>query len=84
MRTWKALAAPAIVAAVGVIGITSALANERGDRSRERGGFVQPCSLVGVNPAYHPEIFGNAAAAAAYGFVQGPGRTWQVRGDCRR
>jgi hypothetical protein len=26
--------------------------------------------MDGVNPAYHPGIFGNAATARSYGFVQ--------------
>jgi len=42
------------------------------------GGSVRPCSLDGVNPVYHPQIFGNAAAASAYGFVQSPEHTWHV------
>jgi hypothetical protein len=40
--------------------------------------------LVGVNPAYHPEIFGNVAAANAYGFVRSRDGTWQVGPNCRR
>jgi len=51
-----------------------------GDRSD--GGGVVPCSLAGVNPAHHPEIFGNPAAAQSYGFVQGPDRVWRVDGNC--
>jgi hypothetical protein len=35
-----------------------------GDRSE--GGGVVPCSLAGVNPAHHQEIFGNPAVAALY------------------
>jgi hypothetical protein len=42
------------------------------------GGSVRPCSLDGVNPVYHPQIFGNAAAARAYGFVQSADHTWRV------
>jgi hypothetical protein len=42
------------------------------------GGSVRPCSLDGVNPLYHPQIFGNAAAAREYGFVQSPDHTWHV------
>jgi hypothetical protein len=42
------------------------------------GGSVRPCSLDGVNPVYHPEIFGNAAAARAYGFVQSADHAWYV------
>ena len=28
-----------------------------------RGGFVKACSLDGVNPVYHPAIFGDPAVA---------------------
>src|SRR5260370_10518506 len=43
----------------------------------ERGGVVKPCSLDGVNPVYHPGIFGHPAfARAVYGFVQAPGAPW--------
>jgi hypothetical protein len=51
---------------------SSALAN---DSDGESGGFVLPGSMDGVNPAYHPDIFGNAAAAKAYGFVVSPHQT---------
>jgi hypothetical protein len=51
----------------------------------ERGGFVKPCSLDGVNPAYHPSIFGNPALARqVYGFVRGRDGTWQVEPNCAR
>jgi hypothetical protein len=43
------------------------------------GGNVQPCSLAGVNPIHHPEIFGNAAAAASYGFFRSADGTWHVQ-----
>jgi hypothetical protein len=73
-----------LATALGVLGTASALAsrddmNDRGDR----GGYVVPGSLDGVNPAYHPEIFGSAATAAAYGFVQSPDGAWHVRSDWR-
>jgi hypothetical protein len=47
-------------------------------------GFVQPCSLAGVNPVFHPEIFGNAATARRYGFVRAKDGTWHVAPNCRR
>jgi hypothetical protein len=72
-----------LVAALGVLGTASALASEHGDRGT-RGGYVVPGSLDGVNPAYHPDIFGNAATAYAYGFVRSPNGTWHVRNDWRR
>ena len=83
MRVKRALALSAAITALGVVGSASALANQNRDRDRDRGGFVTPCSLVGVNPAYHPEVFSSAAVAAQYGFVQGPGGVWHVRPDCR-
>ena len=43
-----------------------------------RGGYVIPCSLEGVNPVYHPWIFGNPAVAKSYGFVQSRDGTWHA------
>jgi hypothetical protein len=80
----KIFVALAAVAALGVLGVVSAAASQRSDRGDERGGFVLPCSLDGVNPALHPDIFGNAATALSFGFVQGPDRIWRVRPNCRR
>lgn len=69
-------------AVLGALGITPAAASFIGD-SRYRGGYVVPCSLIGVNPAYHPDIFGNPAFAKAYyGFVRGRDGTWQVQSNC--
>jgi hypothetical protein len=54
------------------------------DYDRE-GPRVVPCSLAGVNPVYHPRIFGNPAfAKASYGFVQGRDHTWRVIPNCRK
>jgi hypothetical protein len=50
----------------------------------DSGGFVVPGSLDGVNPAYHPGIFGNPAVARSYGFVQSRDGTWHVRADWRQ
>jgi hypothetical protein len=81
----KALIGFAVATALGVLGAASAAASERNDnRGRERGGSVVPCSLDGVNPAHHPEIFGNAATALSFGFVQSANHTWSVRPGCRR
>jgi hypothetical protein len=79
----KAFGALAITTALLVLGVAAAAGSERDRGDREHGGAVKPCSLDGVNPAYHPEVFSNAAAAAAYGFVQGPDRVWRVRANCR-
>jgi hypothetical protein len=46
------------------------------------GGYVKPCSLQGVNPVHHPEVFGNPAVASQYGFVRSRDGTWQVQGSC--
>jgi hypothetical protein len=55
------------------------------DRDRGRLPRVVPCSLYGVNPVYHPSIFGNPAfAKARYGFVQGRDGTWHVEPNCRK
>ena len=73
----------AVIAALGVVGSSSA-AWSFFDGRNFRGGFVKPCSLDGVNPVYHPDIFGNPAfARAVYGFVRGPDRVWRVEANCR-
>jgi hypothetical protein len=85
MSSRKALYALAIATALIALGAVSAAASDH-DRgqSRDRGGSVRPCSLEGVNPVHHPEIFGNPAAAQSFGFVVGPDRVWRVRANCRR
>jgi len=60
-----------ILAAALILGTaTAALANDSGE---DRGGFVVPGSMVGVNPIYHPVIFGTAGnagqAGKAYNYV---------------
>ncbi len=67
--------------ALGVVGMTSAAWSSL-FHNRERGGYVIPCSLDGVNPVHHPDICGNPAVARSYGFVLGPDRVWHVRSDC--
>lgn len=69
-----------------VIAITAALgADSAVAKGRSHGqGSVVPCSLDGVNPIYHRQIFGDPAVARSYGFVQGPDRVWRVASDCRR
>jgi hypothetical protein len=66
------------VAAALILGTASA-ALAGSDNTEERGGYVVPGSLVGVNPVYHPDIFGNAATARSYGFVQSADHTWHVQ-----
>jgi hypothetical protein len=78
----KAFVVLAITAALAGIGTASAAL--AGSERHPRGGFVKSCSLDGVNPVYHPGIFGNPAFARAYyGFVQGPNHTWHVQNNCR-
>jgi hypothetical protein len=67
-----------------ILGAASAAASDKSDRGRDRYGSVVPCSLDGVNPAYHPEIFGNPTAASAYGFVRSRDGAWHVGPNCRR
>jgi hypothetical protein len=63
------------VAAALLLGTASAaLAKGHG----HPGGNVRPCSLDGVNPVYHPQIFGNPATAREFGFVQAADHTWHV------
>ena len=72
------------LAAALVIGTASAaLAGQPIDRTAP-GGHVMPGSLDGVNPAYHPGIFGNPAVARSYGFEKSRDGTWHVRSDWHR
>jgi hypothetical protein len=73
-----------LAAALGALAVTSAVASDRSSNRSDRGGFVIPGSLAGVNPAYHPDIFGNPTVAAEYGFVQSRDGVWRVRSDWRR
>ena len=73
----------AIATALIIGSASAALAHDSGENNM--GGFVMPGSLDGVNPAYHPYIFGNPAAAyAQYGFVRSRDGTWQVEPNCHR
>jgi hypothetical protein len=72
-----------VALAVTTFGAASAVAGSDRDRGRES--CVVPCSLDGVNPVYHPRIFGNPAFAKDYyGFVQGRDHTWRVMPNCVR
>jgi hypothetical protein len=77
----RAFAVIMMGAALGALIASSATAS---DHRRNRGGFVMPCSLDGVNPVHHPDIFGDPAVARSYGFVRSPNGGWQVQKDCRR
>jgi hypothetical protein len=79
-----ALVALAVTAALSVLGISSAAGSSCRDDPSQCGGFVMPCSLDGVNPVYHPRIFGNPAVARSYGFVRSRHGAWQVVPNCHR
>ena len=73
-----------LAAAAALLGAGAAIAKEDMDNRGERGGAVAPCSLDGVNPAHHPEVFGNPAAAASqYGFVRSRDGSWHVQDNCQ-
>jgi hypothetical protein len=72
------------IAAALATGIVPATANDSAPDHEDIGGAVTPCSLDGINPAYHPKIFGNPAVARSYGFVKTPDGTWHVLPSCRR
>ena len=72
-----------VFAAVLILGTASATLAGQDDRN-DRGGFVMPCSLVGVNPVYHPRIFGDPAVAREYGFVRSRDSGWQAERNCVR
>jgi hypothetical protein len=88
----KALVALAVITALSFLSCASAVAmggsdhdgGDRGDRGDGAGSVVVRCNLSGVNPAVHPEIFGNPAVAASYGFARSRDGTWHVRPDCLR
>ena len=79
MTRSKAFAVIGITTALGIPDAASAAASDHNGNQDFPRSYVVPCSLVGVNPVYHPEIFGNAAAAASYGFVRPPDGTWHVQ-----
>ena len=85
MSAKKVFVALAVNTALGFLGAASAVAkDDMGDKGdREPGRSVMPCSLSGINPAAHPEIFGNPAVAVSYGFVRSRDGTWHVRPNCR-
>jgi hypothetical protein len=86
MRGKKATLGLAFVTALGILAAATASGNEdRPDRGDDRGGSVTPCNLAGVNPAHHPEIFGNPAVAAReYGFIKSRDGTWHVEPNRHR
>ena len=78
----KTLITLAIAAALG--GTASVASAQQQGGAPSTYGAVQPCSLSGINPADHPEVFGNPEVARVqFGFVKGPDGNWQVIADCR-
>jgi hypothetical protein len=82
----SALALIAAIAVPAALSSTSAAwASDCEDYLRPCRGFVIPCSLDGVNPAYHPSIFANPRVAREqYGFIQLRDGTWRVEANCVR
>jgi hypothetical protein len=75
----------AVTTALEFLGAASAVASDMDSgQGGEVGGSVVPCSLDGINPVYHPDIFDNPAAARSYGFVKGQDGVWRVQPGCRR
>jgi hypothetical protein len=74
-RTSIAISAAIVLGIVGAA--TAALANDSGEN--DRGGYVVPGSMVGVNPVYHPGWFGQAGNAVvagdAFGYAPAPIQT---------
>ena len=81
MTANKAAIVVAITAVLGVLATSSATASDHRGRGR---GWVVPCSLDGVNPVYHRDIFGDPAVARSYGFVRTADGSWHVAPGCRR
>ena len=81
MRGQKHCIAFAMLVGLGALVPGSAAWAQAGGYDYENyGGFVKECSLDGVNPVHHPEIFGNSAVARSMGFVQSGDGAWHV--DC--
>jgi hypothetical protein len=72
-----------IAAAFAALGVVAAASVASAQQSDTAAGSVQPCSLSGVNPADHPQIFNNPEVARQYGFVRGPDGNWQVMPNCQ-
>jgi cobalamin biosynthesis protein CbiD len=80
----KSMIALPVAIILSVLGLASAALARMppSDNEDQTRGFVIWCSLDGVNPVYHPSIFGNPAVARSYGFVQWPDHTWHVQSNC--
>jgi hypothetical protein len=70
-----------VLTAALVLGTASAAL--AGDQTDQRGGFVRPGSMDGVNPVYHPRWFPGYAAhpgngGEAYGYAASSKKTHRV------
>ena len=74
----------ALAVFIGLASSSAVFAKDGIDTRDHPGGAVVPCSLAGVNPAYHPEVFANPAIAASMGFVRGADGIWRVGPTCHR
>jgi hypothetical protein len=85
-RVFVLLAASALLGSLCIGSTSWAQYDQPNAQSGFQGGTgaVERCSLSGVNPAYHPEVFGNPAVAKSYGFVQSKDGSWHVSPNCRR
>lgn len=81
----RAMAFPGVICTLALLGSvsTSSAQYGSGGYAPSSYGAVQKCNLSGVNPAAHPEIFGNPTIAATYGFIQSGG-SWRVAPGCKR
>jgi hypothetical protein len=76
MTARKSFIVGAISVTLGIVGVSSAFAEV---------GRVRPCSLHGVNPVHHPEVFKDPETAKEhYGFIQTSQGKWQVEKGCRK
>jgi hypothetical protein len=61
MTNGKTLIALSTAIALGLLGVASVA--QASNENDERGGYVLPGSTDGVNPVYHPELFGKVRSA---------------------
>ena len=68
MTNGKTLIALSTAIALGLLGAVSVA--QASNENDERGGYVLPGSTDGVNPVYHPELFGNGRNTGdAFGYA---------------
>ncbi len=73
-----------LLAGIGALGAILCTASASWAQFHGGTGSLRRCSLSGVNPIYHPDVFGDPAVAKSYGFVQSGGK-WHVSPElCHR